>query len=156
MFKVIKYEDSFYEEVVNLNLRKSDILEVEAANATNYKDVLKNIVIRFKNNINLILYNNKVSAIFGVLPSTKEILTASIFFLSDDNFINYKLIGTKYAKQVFIPANREKFRYLVNFVSIKNQVSIKWLRVLGAKFEQKIYKLKDKKTKFLKFYIKGF
>jgi len=80
MFKVIKYEDSFYEEVVNLNLRKSDILEVEAANATNYKDVLKNIVIRFKNNINLILYNNKVSAIFGVLPSTKEILTASIFF----------------------------------------------------------------------------
>jgi len=155
MFKVIKYEDSFYEEVVNLNLRKSDILEVEAANATNYKDVLKNIVIRFKNNINLILYNNKVSAIFGVLPSTIEILTASIFFLSDDNFINYKLIGTKYAKQVFIPANRKKFRYLVNFVSIKNQVSIKWLRILGAKFEQKIYKLKDKKTKFLKFYIKG-
>ena len=44
MFKVIKYEDSFYEEVVNLNLRKSDILEVEAANAINYKDVLKIIL----------------------------------------------------------------------------------------------------------------
>ena len=155
MFKIVKYEDSFYEEVINLNLRESDILEIEAANATNYKDVLKSIVVRFKDNINLILYNNKVSAIFGILPSTKEIWTASIFLLADNIFKNYKLIGTKYAKKVFIPINKKKFIYLANFVSIKNQVSIKWLKIIGAKFEQKIYFLKDKKTKFLKFYIKN-
>lgn len=146
-FKVVRYSPEFKGEVLNLKLREIDVKEVFAASGRTPKESLE-AIINGNNEIFLCLYEDKVTAIFGVNPI--EDVGGGIFFLATDDFEEFSFEVARYSGQFIVHWVR-KYGYLCNYVAVENKKSIRWLKWLGANVGETHFVLAEGDMEFLYF-----
>ena len=82
-----------------------------------------------------VLIDEKPEIVFGIRPVSLLGTDAVIWMLSSDRIND---IGFRFARHSrrYINYFLEYYKNLYNYVSIDNKVSIAWLRMLGAKFDE--------------------
>ncbi len=148
----IRVRDSRIEDVYSLanTMRESDREEIWASHHKHPFEALKT---GFDQSIIcLTIENGSPIVMFGV---TKENLLSDkgvIWMLASDDMNKIRFIIARHSKK-FIDLMLNVCGYLENYVHIKNQESIKWLRMCGAHFEDaKIYGIE--KQLFYHFYFR--
>lgn len=118
---------------VAARMRKSDVDEIWASNHVDPLDALlrgldHSIYCRT-------IENGKPIAMFGICP--KDILgnSATVWLLATDDLSKINLKFLRHSKE-FVNAMLDYYNHLDNYVDIRNQKSIEWLKFLGAKFDE--------------------
>jgi len=150
--EIILYEDKYYYEVINLDLKEDDLKEVEASTGLPYRRVLQKTVNTYKDSMYLIMYEGTVSGIFGVVPSS-EVGKGIGYLLTDARINEYKWDMAKYTVSVFIHLLK-MYPIITNYVSSQHKTSVRWLRKLGARIDPKPVLLADAKVPFYKFELR--
>lgn len=150
--KIVGFEKKYYKEAVGLKLKEDDKKEVEASSGVPYTRVLQRMVNKYSATMYLILYEGKVSGIFGAVPSGKP--GEGIGYLLTDEKINeYKWDMARYSIEVFVHLLKQ-FPIITNYVSSEHKVSVRWLKRFGARFDGKAYILHDPDVPFYKFELR--
>jgi hypothetical protein len=150
--EVVKYEDKWYEQVVNLELKEFDRREVEASTTGTIKETMEDIISDCGKDIYLIIYKDTVSAIFGVAPSTVEDVGIG-YLLTDERMWEYRWEMARYSKQVFKHL-LEEWQVITNFVTKEHRVSISWLKRFGAIIHPEEYYFENPDRPFYRFEIR--
>ena len=120
-------------EYIATRMRHSDIQEIWASNHVEPLEALRkgmehSIYCRT-------IENGPPIAMFGICP--KDILgnSATLWMLGTDALNKIKIKFLRHNKEI-INAMLDYYSYLDNYVDVRNQKSIEWLRFLGAKFDE--------------------
>ena len=150
--EVDEYDDKYYHQILKLKLKEEDKLEVQASSGMPARRVLQRIANQYSKSMFVILYDGKVSGIFGVVPSGQPGIGIG-YLLTNDEIKNYRFAMAKYTVPVFIRL-LQQFPVITNYVSSEHKTSIKWLKRFGAHFDGKAYILHDPKVPFYKFELR--
>lgn len=123
MIKITKAED-----VLNLigHLRQDDLDELSIKGHTDLIALMDGFI--FSDECYSVFVNNHIIGMFGFSKQTQ-----SIWFLGSDECATYKREWLRSARY-YIRHFLEVSPILTNTVSIKNELHIKWLKRMGAKF----------------------
>jgi len=115
------------------HLRESDKQEIWASHNKTPEESLK--IGLQKSIFCCTVENSNPIAMFGIVPENILGQEASVWMLATDDL---KKIKRRFARnsKVFVHMMLEYYSYLYNFVDDRNKESIKWLKYLGAKFEE--------------------
>lgn len=138
-----------YEQVVNMVLKEEDRIEVEAASGTSAKQVLELTVNMYGSYTYVIEYEGKIEGIFGAAPSGYDGVGIG-FFLTTNEIKNFWYEVGKYSIDAIL-IMFEKFDRITNFVTVRHKVSVRWLKRLGARFDDTVYILEDPDEEFYRF-----
>ena len=150
--EIVGYEKKYYNEVLNLKLKEDDKKEVEASSGVPARRVLQRITNQYSRSMYLILFEGKVTGIFGVVPSGQPGIGIG-YLLTNDEINKYKWDMAKYSIPVFVHL-LQQFPVITNYVSSEHKTSIKWLKRFGARFDGKAYILHDPDVPFYKFELR--
>ena len=102
----------------------------------------------------LLIVNDKLIAVFGVRSANDSVLryAGHPWMVTIDNAEGFAKAIVKYSKKA-VKDMLEKFDVLVNFVSVDNEVSIRWLKWCGFKFEDRPIKINN--YYFFRFKMEG-
>ena len=133
--EIKQYTKDLYNEVINLNLKKEDVNEVEKLSGKSVKEHLIEATDLYSDYILLIYYNNKVEGLFGVIPCIDDNKIGVGFFLTTDNIKHFKRDIVKYTREG-VEFFLKQFNIIFNYVPKNYTVSINWLAKNGAIFEE--------------------
>ncbi|MCS5551277.1 MAG: hypothetical protein NZ811_07155 [Gammaproteobacteria bacterium] len=150
--EIVAFEDKYYEQVRDLELKEADKKEVEASNGFPFRRTVIRTLNTHKDSMYLILYKGTVSGIFGVVPSGKP-GTGIGYLLTDDRLREYRWDMARYSLEVFRHLLKDWWK-ITNYVSSEHKVSLLWLKKLGARFDGKVYLLHDQEVPFYKFELR--
>ena len=124
-----------YEEVINLQLRQSDIDEIRASSGLTPKEALIiSLSVVPTGDLFVVIHDNKIEGVFGVETN------GVVWFLATDKFKEFAYSFAKESKK-WVQVMLEKYSFLHNYVSIHHQESIQWLEWLGFAIDYtKIFK----------------
>jgi hypothetical protein len=139
---VIGYIHKYYNEVIELQLKEEDKLEVETLSGDTMENVLKSTVEDYGEDfIFLIMYGNKVSGIFGVVPDKENDKIGVGIFLTDDKIKYYAknlIRNSKIAVEYFL----ERYDVIYNYCPKSYKKSLKWLeKSCNATIEKQEYNI---------------
>lgn len=149
---VIRYSDKYYYDVINLELKPADKKEIEDANGFPMPMTLRKTIETQGENVYLIMYNNKVSGIFGVAKGWQEGIGIG-YLLTDNNLEHYKWEMARNTLATLLHL-LEDYDVITNYVSSEHAVSIRWLKRFGARFDDKDYRLHNEDVVFYRFEIR--
>jgi hypothetical protein len=147
--KIVAYHDDYHDQVRDLQLKEPDKQEVEDANGLPYRATIGFTLENYNSSMYVILYEDTVSGIFGVVPTRIEGEGVG-YLLTDDRLQYYKKDVAQYSEDVLISL-LENYDIIMNYVSSKHTVSVRWLKRLGAHFDKKTYLLSNREVPFFKF-----
>src|SRR5215469_12550853 len=121
------------------------MISIEVAPQINISDILRRSAVQFvagaeRTLVNCIAISNpwcagmvdgKVACIFGLVPPTLLSNRAYIWLLTTDLVEENKFLFVRYSQR-FIEAALEKFPELYGHVDVREERSLRWLRLLGA------------------------
>lgn len=130
----ISIRDSIPDDIHSLSsfLREPDRLEVLASGSTPFEaltESYKASTIRLS-----LLFNDKVIAMFGIAPKALLGETAVIWLLTAPEVEQIKFTFVKLSKR-YVKLFLEQYPILENWVDSRYTQAIKWLELLGAKFD---------------------
>lgn len=117
---------------ISKNMRQSDIDEVWASNHLTPIEALERSYKESVICLTIVLYGKPIG-MFGVCPFTLIGKGGRVWLLgtTDLCLVSKKLL--RYSKK-FIDIMLSYYPYLTNYVSVKNKLSIRWLKFCGARF----------------------
>ncbi len=147
--EIVPFEKKYYNQVRDLELKEDDRKEVEASNGLPFRRTVIRTLNAHKDTMYLILYQDTVSGIFGVVPG-KDSRTGVGYLLTDSRMKEYQWDMARYSADVFHHLLNSWSR-ITNYVSSEHTMSVKWLKHFGAHFDGKQYLLHDPKVPFYRF-----
>lgn len=134
MNKAISIRESVPDDIHSLSsfLREPDRLEVLASGSTPFEaltESYKASTIRLS-----LLFNDKVIAMFGIAPKTILGERAVVWLLTAPEVEQIKFSFVKLSK-IYVKLFLERYPILENWVDGRYTQAIKWLKLLGAKFD---------------------
>ena len=130
---IVRAATGYDVEALTNNLRKEDIEEIEALGVTPYEALGEGYV--FSTECYALTLYDKTIGLFGVSTYKMPEGYASIWFLGSEetNHIPYEwlIVGKEYINKFL-----NEYGILTNIVSKKNKLHIKWLKRMGAVFEE--------------------
>lgn len=131
---VMTIRDASHADILPIafNMRQSDIDEIWASNNLTPAEALKKGVD--ESIICLTAhYGRDPVAMFGLVPMPNLTGEATIWFLSTQQADDHKLAWGRMSKHI-VEVFQRHYPTLYNYVDVRNQKSIEWLKWLGAKF----------------------
>lgn len=130
----ISIRESVPDDIHSLSssLREPDRLEVLASGSTPFEALTeshKASTVRLS-----LLFNNKVIGMFGIAPKTILGERAVIWLLTAPEVEQIKFTFVKLSKR-YVKLFLEQYPILENWVDSRYTQAIKWLKLLGAKFD---------------------
>lgn len=121
-----------YNKIIELNLRKSDKMQLKAATGLEPKDAIKKSV-ESSDLTRTVIHNEKVEGVFGlkILPTPSQLTVGSPWFLATDKFNEFSI---SFAKNSIVVVYENMLHYapiLMNFVDSRHKESIRWLKWIG-------------------------
>jgi hypothetical protein len=147
--EVVPFQKKYYNQVRDLELKEDDRKEVEASNGLPFRRTVIRTLNTYSDSMYLVLYEDTVSAIFGVVPGRKKGHGVG-YLLTDARMSEYQWDVARYSADVFYHLLKSWWR-IENYVSSEHKASVKWLKHFGAHFDGKQYLLDDPKVPFFKF-----
>jgi hypothetical protein len=98
-----------------------------------------------------VFYNDSVIAMFGVISTPQNIKHGVVWMLASDELNDHWLYFTKRTKN-WVNYFLADYDYVHNYVSLEQEINIKWLKWLGFSFKKEEMLVKG--TKVLYFYRK--
>lgn len=153
--EIVPFEKKYYNQVRDLKLKEDDKKEVEASNGLPFRRTVIRTLNTHSDSMYLILYDDTVSGIFGVIPSGEPGVGTG-YLLTDARIEEYKWDMARYSMDVFLHLLKSWWR-VTNFVSSHHRVSLLWLKKCGSRFEThedgrpKAWILHDPEVPFYKF-----
>lgn len=138
MFKVEEYNNKHMKEVLNIEFKDEDLNEmVKVSGNNNVKDIIGEIIEFYSDYIYVIIYDNKVSGIFGVIPDQDDVGLGIL--LTDNNIRKYKrqlIVNSTIVVDYFL----ETYSVIYNYCPASYTKSLNWLvKICGAVIEDKEY-----------------
>ena len=129
----VKPTDKLIQHIAD-NMRQDDIDEVLAAGNSSPHSALLNSIQHSKAVV-VATYNGEPLVVYGLVKQSILGSKGVIWMLGTDEATKFKREFMVYTKQV-LHAMFEECDLLMNYVYTGNEVSIKWLRVLGFTIEE--------------------
>jgi hypothetical protein len=115
------------------NLREQDFNEMKLMGIESIENALLFGFESPESECFTVVYQGKISAMFGVVPSENDDETATIWMLSSNEVRKFPKRFLKLAKE-YIDGLRKQYETLWNFVHPSNTLSLKLLEILRAEF----------------------
>ena len=132
------------------NMRQADIEEVAASHGHTPIQALCEGV-KISDSCVVAIANDEPVAVFGLVRGCVLSGYGTPWALGTDSLFEYKKSFMKWSR-VLLAMMLNEFDHLENFVHVKNQQSVRWLKWLGFQFEEpQPYGLK--RELFMKFYL---
>jgi hypothetical protein len=136
--------------VMDLDLRQADTEEIEAASGFSWKVALQ-LSVQYSQHCWVVIYNNKIEAVFGVAEETPEIGVP--WFVATNKFSQFSYRVARQSKEV-IQQMLKLYPTLRNYVSAKNFESVRWLKWLGFELSKDYTYLRDPVVPFIEFQMR--
>lgn len=120
-------------EYVAERMRKSDIDELSDVGAEPLEALLRGFYL--SDECNTIVVNKRPAGMFGV--TRQEDGSGVVWLLGTQEIEKISTTFLRGSRQ-WVESKASEYWKLFNFVSAKNEVSIRWLKFLGFKFKEKI------------------
>ena len=114
-------------------MRKSDIDEIWASNHLTPIEALKQGIDN--STFCLTVENGRPIAMFGIACDQIISRKAVVWLLASDDLVKIQKRFLRYSK-TFIYIMLDRYPYLENYVDVRNEKSIKWLKLCGATIEK--------------------
>jgi hypothetical protein len=120
-------------DFISTRMRKSDIDEIWASNHVEPKEAL----MRGLDNAIYCqtIENGTPIAMFGICPHDLLGHSATIWMLGTDSLDKIKFKFLRHSRE-YVDAMLDYYYYLDNYVDVRNEKSIAWLKFLGATFDE--------------------
>lgn len=145
------------EQLLNLELREIDKLEIEGSSHLNIKEELEYIADNKSIELYLVFIHNEIISIFGVMQIPTYLMghtSPRVFFLTTNRIKELKREVVAHSPLV-LKKLLNKYKTMCNFVSTPNTSAIRWIEWLGGKVNQEVkYNLKDNALDFYYFEFK--
>ncbi len=134
MYQVTKNEKDV--QYILDNLRLEDMLELHAIYGNNYKEIVKNNIMKTTSAVHIAKIEGDIPIAMGgvceTCPDDKEI--AGVWLLSTEEVKRHQTSVLRAIKRVIDEAD-EKYRLTYNFIYEKNHRAKRWLKWLGYRFD---------------------
>lgn len=113
-------------------LRESDILELRAASGDDAETALwTSLTMTPEDMCWTYLVDGKPAAMFGACPLFDNV--GGAWLLATDDFFKYKRSVWRFSVE-YVDRMMQRYDSIMNFVDLRNTVSLLWLRRLGFKY----------------------
>lgn len=114
------------------NMRRDDAIEVMASHNHTPAEAMS-ISVSKSAVAYTVKYRGKIVCMFGANPTSMFGKRATIWLLGTDDMRSCGYLIARHGR-VFVDRLLELWPYLDNYVYCKNLLSIRWLKIMGAKF----------------------
>lgn len=136
-------------EALALEMREQGKVEMQSHSEVSNLETLK-ILFENSEEIKVVFKDNKLIGAFGVGLKGQDI--CPVWFLGTDNINKYTISFLKESREI-LKMLLEKHGHIFSLVSVKNKLSVKWLKWLGFMVSDDVEFLGPKLSPFYRVYI---